>query len=315
MKATSFVFLIVGHGLLAGGPDWYHNQVRLPQSWPRVEAVVTSSQVINPRNPGQYKPEIVFQLADGTGRQVAVRPSWDSSSYTLVKGHVDRYPAGSHLDVAVNPADRNDVRYELGPTLTNMIGPVVLGTMGLLFSSVGAWTLIRKGATRPPSAEHDARLMGRVVWLFRAIGVGVCALAAYLAWLDVSMLRTWVATDAEVVSARSVTSSSSPRRGAPTTMYDVQVTFRYDVGGVRYERQTTSGISSSSTGRRDALLRQYAPGTRHRIHRRPDDPNVIRYNFGWSVSTFALPGGLMLMGLVFLGFSWLFGRNRRGSTS
>ena len=53
-------------------------------------------------------------------------------------------------------------------------------------------------------------------------------------------------------------------------------------------------------------MRRFAPGTRHRIHHHPDDPNVIRYNLAWSFGTFAMSGGMLAMGLVFLGFGILF---------
>jgi hypothetical protein len=67
-------------------------------------------------------------------------------------------------------------------------------------------------------------------------------------------------------------------------------------------------MASSRTSRRDELLSMFAPGTRHQIRHRPDDPNVIRYNLTWSFGTFALSGGMVLMGLVFLGIG--FGLSR-----
>ncbi len=111
---------------------------------------------------------------------------------------------------------------------------------------------------------------------------------------------------------RPISSRTSVGNRPSQLMYDVQVTFRYEVSGARFESQTTSGLASSSLSRRDELLQQFAPGTRHRIHHRPDDPNVIRYNLDWSFTTFALSGGMLLMGLVFLGFGILFVRLTQG---
>ena len=110
---------------------------------------------------------------------------------------------------------------------------------------------------------------------------------------------------------RPISSRTSVGNRPSQLMYDVQVTFRYEVSGTQFESQTTSGLASSSLSRRDELMKQFAPGTRHRIHHRPDDPNVIRYNLDWSFTTFALSGGMVLMGLVFLGFGILFLRLTR----
>src|SRR5262245_10221074 len=127
MKIVSAVFLLVGLALLGSGGAWYYYGVQRPLDWPRAEATVVSSRVINPRNPNQHKPELVLRLQDADGpRQVTVRGSWDSGSYDLVKSHVDRYPPGSIVEVAINPDDANDVRYDLGATLTNLIGPGIL---------------------------------------------------------------------------------------------------------------------------------------------------------------------------------------------
>jgi hypothetical protein len=43
----------------------------------------------------------------------------------------------------------------------------------------------------------------------------------------------------------------------------------------------------------------------HRIHHRPDDPNVVRYNLA-SWSMFFLSGGIVLMGAIFLAFGTVF---------
>jgi hypothetical protein len=308
MKVAAAVFLVVGLALLGGGGAWYHYGVQRPLAWPRSEATVVSSRVINPRDPNQHKPELVLRVQTAGGpREVTVRGSWDSSSYDMVKRHVDRYPPGSTVEVAINPADERDVRYELGATLTNLIGPGILGIMGLIFSGIGVGTLARSGRPRRAASPADnARLTRRVAWIFAAIGAGLLGLGVWLVSLDVAMLRSWQPVDAESVAVRPISSRSSVGNRPSQLLYDVQVTFRYEVDSTRFESQTTSGLASSSIGRRDELMKRFAPGTRHRIHHRPDDPNVIRYNLGWSFSTFALSGGMLVMGLVFLGFGILF---------
>jgi hypothetical protein len=306
-RIAGAVFLLVGLALLGGGGAWYHYAVQRPLTWPRAEATVLSSRVVNPRNPNQHSPELTLRVqTGGATREVTVRRSWSSSSYDMVKGHVDQYPAGSTVEVAINPADETDVRYELGATLTSLIGPAVLGLMGLVCSGIGAWTLAR--SRRPPSAPaaDNVRLTRRVALIFVAIGAGLLGLGGWMASLDVAMLRSWQPVEAEAVAVRPISGRSSVGNRPSQPVYDVQVTFRYDVGGTRFESQTTSGLATSSLGRRDELMKRFAPGTRHQIHHRPADPNVIRFNLGWSFTTFAASGGMMLMGLVFLGFGVLF---------
>jgi hypothetical protein len=315
LKIAGAVFLVVGLALLGAGGAWYYYAVERPLTWPRTDATVVSGRVINPRNPNQHKSELVLRVQTAGGpRQVTVRGSWDSSSYDMVKSHVDRYPPGSTVEVAINPADENDVRYDLGGTLTNLIGPGILGIMGLIFTGIGVGTLARSGRQqRAASPADNTRLTRRVAWIFAAIGVGILGLGVWLVSRDVAMLRSWQPVEAESVAVRPISSRSSIGNRPSQLVYDVQVTFRYAVGGTRFESQTTSGLASSSLRRRDELMKQFAPGTRHRIHHRPDDPNVIRYNLAWSLTTFALSGGMLAMGLVFLGFGILFLRLTRAA--
>ena len=63
-----------------------------------------------------------------------------------------------------------------------------------------------------------------------------------------------------------------------------------------------------------ALLKQYAKGTHHAIRHHPDDPNVIRFEVS-RLNVFAVAGGMMLMGLVFLGFGLLFLKKAGGQPS
>jgi hypothetical protein len=311
VRVPETVFLVIGVALLGGAGALYYYDVQRPLSWPRNEATVVSSRVINPRNPNQHSPEVVLRFEDaGAIRQLTVRSNWSSSSYSMVKEYVDRYPAGAAISVAVNPDDAGDVRYELGPTFTNLIGPGVIGLLGLICAAIGLWTLVRPRSQTPASAADNARVTRRVGWLFAAIGAGIIAIGIWIGWQDAVMVRTWVAVDAESLAVRPITSGGSGGTRPSRTLYDVQVTFRYEVDGRRFESDSASGMASSSTGRRDELMARFAPGTRHRIHHRPDDPNVIRYNLDSFFTTFAASGGLVLMGLVFLAFGTLFSRVR-----
>ena len=69
-------------------------------------------------------------------------------------------------------------------------------------------------------------------------------------------LLSWPGVEAEAVGAEVVTSRSSVGNRPSTVVYDVQVAFRYDVDGRRYESRTTSGLSSSSRSRGARMSRQ-----------------------------------------------------------
>jgi hypothetical protein len=246
---------------------------------------------------------LVVRFRTGAGeRQLTLRPSWSSSSYDMVKSHVDRYPAGAEVALWLNPADPDDARYEVGATLANVIVLGALGGMGLLFVALGLWTL--RPSARPSSqapARSPARDLRLLVRVFAGVGVALTAVGMWLVARDVSMLRSWPYVEAAAIEATTITTRSRSR-GRPTgPLYDVQVTFRYVVDGRTYESRTRSGIASSSTSRRDELLRRFAPGTRHTIRHRPGDANVIRYELDWSFATFLMSGAVTLMGLVFVG--------------
>ena len=113
-----------------------------PASWPRADALIVSSRIVNPGGPSSYSPELVFRLGSGDAfRDVTVAPSWSSSSYGVVRGHIDRFPAGQRVTVAVNPGDPQDVRYDLTLSMSNLLLPGVLGLLGLVFTGVGMFAL------------------------------------------------------------------------------------------------------------------------------------------------------------------------------
>jgi hypothetical protein len=240
-----WVFAAVGVALLAGAAYAYHAVVTRPLAWPKVAADVVSSRVVTPRKPDQLQAEIVLDVRDGPSpRRVTIVPSWSSSSHAAVKAYVDGYPAGASIDVAVNPADRDDVRFELGATLTNLILPGVLGVLGAVFAVIAGVVALRPAAASvAPAAVPSAqarRWAGRV---FAAIGVGACGLAVWIWSLGTPL--DWPEVEASVVEGRVIQVRSTRSQGPPRPRYDIQVTFAYAVGGTRYTSTTASGDTSS----------------------------------------------------------------------
>ena len=311
---AALLFLVFGAGFLAGAGFAYYYIVVRPQSWPRADAIIVSSRVVNPTSPSQHQPEIVFRIErDGPPRDVTVTASWSSSSYESVRAYVDRFPAGTVVPVAINPADASDIRHELGASLLNLLLPGILGAFGLIFTIVGMVT-IRPRRTSVWSPAQNARVLRRVATTFTIIGAVLLAIGIRLFSRDAAMLREWPTVNGAVTDVALVRSTSSSRNGPSTTLYDVQVTFAYEASGKRFESKTTTGVATSSRDRAASLVKQYARGTHHPVRHRPDDPNVIRFDVS-RLSIFAAAGGLTLMGLVFLGFGLGFLRTGAKPTS
>jgi hypothetical protein len=295
-RTAGWACLGVGLALLAGAAYAYHAFVQRPLSWPRVAAQVVSSRVVNPRKPSELQAEIVFDVHDGAGaRRVTVVPNWSSSSYAAVRSYVDGYPPGTRLDVAVNPADRGDVRFELGATLHNLLLPGVLGLIGAVFAIVGGVVALRR--EREVSALPPAQTLRWVAGVFGAIGVGLCGLAVWL-WTQGTPLD-WPEVDAAAVEGRVIQVPSSVRRTPPRATYDIQVTFTFAVGDKTVTATTASGDTTTDRAEAENRLRAYTPGSRHRLRHLPDDANVIRFEVS-ALRERVVPIGLGAMGLLFL---------------
>ena len=301
-------FLLAGLGLLAGAVYAYYAIVVRPAEWPHADALIVSSRVVNPKGPNKYSPELVFRLAAGDStRDVTVAPSWSSSSYDVMRSHVDRFPAGGRVTVAVNPDNPDDVRYDLGVTIANMILPGVLGTMGAVFVLIGAIAMRGRPVLRD---EVALRLVPRI---FGLIGIVLAFVGVMLLRADLRMLKSWPEAAGRVLESRVVSAGTTDsRKGGGKPMYDTAVKFRYVVNGVTYANETRYGIATSNRESAAARAEAYAPGSAHRIWHRPDDPNLIRFDLDSKFSVFFLSIGILAAGLVFLGFGGLFWRLMRG---
>jgi hypothetical protein len=268
-RLVSLIVVAIGLGLLGGGAAAYYYIVQRPLTWPTTDAVVVSSRVVNPRGPTDHQPEIVFLLASDM-REVRTIPSWSSGSYDMVRAYVERFPAGTALSVAVNPVNPSDVRYELGPTFTNLILPGVLGLMGFIFASVGLVTL-RQPRTGANAGRGTLRWVSAV---FTVIGLTVGGIGAWLFTLETPL--SWPTVSAEAVegTVREVGSSSRGRNSERT--YVVQVTFRYTIDGKTITSQTTSGSGFSSRRTAESRLATYAPDARHPLPPRGSQRHPLR---------------------------------------
>jgi hypothetical protein len=193
--------------------------------------------------------------------------------------------------------------WELAATFVNLLAPAVLAGLGVVFAVVGAVT--PRPRPRRTDAGANARALRRAATTFAIIGALTLTIGSWMTSRKAALLREWPRVDGEVVEAAIVSERSRSRSGPSQPVYDVRVTFSYEVNGRRFVSETTTGVATSSRDRVAALLKQYSKGTRHTIYHRPDDPNVIRFDVS-RLSIFATAGGLVLMGLVFLGFGLAF---------
>jgi hypothetical protein len=216
----------------------------------------------------------------------------------MMRSYVDGYPPGATVPLAINPADPSDVRYEVGLTLTNAIVPGALGFMGVLFATIG-WATRRSRHAEADATPASPQTVGWIGTLFAGIGLLLGAIGGWLLTQDTPL--DWPPVEAEAVSAGILPVRSSSSRNSPSsrTSYDVQVTFVYRVADVSYRSMTTSGSASATQIEAERRRAGYAPGTRHTIRYRPDDPNVIRFEVS-RVDVYALPVALLAMGTVFL---------------
>ena len=323
-------FIVIGLGLLAGAAAAYEIGVRRPQSWPRTEAEVVSSRVINPKGPNTYSPEIGFRYTAGDQvRNQIIVGNWSSSSYSIVRSYVDGYPVGRRVSVAVNPADAEDIRHELGATFTNLFAPGVLATLALIFGGIGV-IVTRRSASRVVSGSVDDastsahlladghRIARRIGMTFVAIGVLSIGLGLFFLRAEMNMQRDWPTVDATAIASRviPVASTSSSARGS-RQLYDTEVTFRYIVEGITYVSTTSSGIGTSSRSAAAARAARFSPGSAHVIKVRPDDANIIRFDLDRISSEYWLSAGMLAMGLVFAGLGglvWRFTRHGQAAT-
>jgi hypothetical protein len=258
---------------------------------------------------------------------VRIAPRWSSSSYNVVQSHVERFSAGSRVNVAVNPADASDLRYDLTLSFANLLVPGVLGLFGVVFAGIGLIAgRARRSADGPQwsgtltldpglIASDASRVRRRVGMAFVLIGVIILAIGALMVRSNLAMLRTWPQVEGRVLQSRVVPAvrSSSNRRGPDRPSYDTSVTFRYVVNGVTLESATAYG-GGTSRSKAEARVRTYAPGTVHSVWYRPEDPRLIRFDLGSRFAVFFLPGALVLMGLVFMGLGGMVWRLSRGNS-
>ncbi len=165
LKIVGGVFLPLGLVFLGVTGFTGNRQYTILKSWPTVEAEVTQSRVSHYQSTSSrssststmYQAEIEFRYTVGGKQYVTPATSdYSSSSYTEMKHKVDFYAPGTRHAIRYNPADPNDIRFDVGYNLGFFLLPFIFGILGLVFGSVGAglllaWRSVSKGQPRCPS--------------------------------------------------------------------------------------------------------------------------------------------------------------------
>lgn len=267
-----------------------------PLNWPSALATVTSSRVLGDQN-GMYRAERAFRYSvDGHEHTVVDSSSFSSSSYRLIQSEVAAFPEGSQREIRVHPTNPGKISTTTSFTFGAVLAPAILLALAVVFGGIGvfalrpdflpSWSLISSASAFP------VQVFG---WVFVPVGIVFLAIAGYAAREQVQQAK-W-----PVVMAR-VTKSEVRAGRARGARFTPWIEFNYVVDGREYVTPTLGAVWTSSRGSVEEIVTEYAPGARHAIRHDPGHPEIIRYGRPMSFTSLLLPIGMLIGGLVFLGF-------------
>lgn len=91
---------------------------------------------------------LLIYTVDGKDYTTPSSSSYSSSSYTEMKRKVDTYAPGSRHPIRYNPADPNNMRFDVGYNFGFFFLPVLFGGMGIVFSALGVGLLFASRSVR-----------------------------------------------------------------------------------------------------------------------------------------------------------------------
>jgi Protein of unknown function (DUF3592) len=140
--------LLIGLAFLAGAAYSAYGRYNILKHWPSVDAQVTQSrlashqEIVNGKNGSStttvYTPQIEFRYAlDGKEYTTPANASYSSNNYADMKQKVDIYAAGTRHAIRYNPANPNDIRYDVAASFDYYMMPVIFGGVGLVAFLIG----------------------------------------------------------------------------------------------------------------------------------------------------------------------------------
>ena len=147
VKVVVLVFTPLGLLLLVLAGWSANRQYTIMKSWPTVEAEVIRSEVARTEDSDGnvlYRPSIAFGYkVNGKEYQSFGGSHVSTSNYEATKRNLAAYDAGSRHRVWYNPADPNEIHFDVGYSFGFFFLPILLGSMGIVFTAFGAVFLIK----------------------------------------------------------------------------------------------------------------------------------------------------------------------------
>ena len=131
--------------------------------------------------------------------------------------------------------------------------------------------------------------------ILQAIGVAnliIFSLPFY--WRQIDVLRTWPATDAQVLHSDVVVERISQHE----QFYSARLGLLYTVDGKPITTEVTS-FQDNNYKKTRARADEYVVGSHHEIRYDPHNPEQARIGAGWNARFFALPLLVSGVGVVF----------------
>ena len=157
VKVVALVFTPLGL-LLVVLTGWSANrQYTIMKSWPTVEADVVRSEVVRTEDSDGntlYRPSIEFAYSvNGKDYRSFGGSHVSTSNYEATMRKLEVYAAGSRHRIWYNPADPNEIHFDVGYNFGFFFLPILLGSMGIVFTAFGAVFLIKMLSVTPQSGN------------------------------------------------------------------------------------------------------------------------------------------------------------------
>lgn len=288
-------FGVVFLGLM-GGTLWQEFQT---YAWARTPCTILTSAVVDTDDSGSpYRFEVTYRYEYQRRTYTSSRYARSESSYSdyaKAQRLIEQFPAESESTCLVNPAEPTEailVRGDLWFGLFAFI-PLIfvcIGVGGVYFT----WR--RKNKALSPTSDEVKRSMGaRATYAFLSVFV-IAGLV--MSWflliqplLRVQAAKRWEATPCVIVSSRV-----QSHRDDDGTTYSVDILYRYEVDGRKYQSNRYGFMGGSSSGYegKQRIVSNHPPGQEATCYVSPDDPTdaVLNRSHTWS----------MLFGLMPLAF-------------
>jgi len=138
IAAANFIFATIF--LVFSLPFFWH-QIQVLRSWPETDAQVLQSDVVlgTPEGHDNLYRAQMHVLYTVSGKPVtAGLVSFESRNYEATRLRAEQFPVGSHHRVRYDPANPSHARIGAGWNRTFFALPLIVASMAVLFTCIGA---------------------------------------------------------------------------------------------------------------------------------------------------------------------------------